>query len=312
MLAAAAVYGAEARSSTGLTGAWTSLPALLFLAGSVALLTAAAGDLRAAIHVVVLHDTRGRRRWEEAETQLVLWQKIQQGQEHDLNNALSAVDGTLLSLVRGRDQLPAATVDRLTVAVREQIQWLRTSLVGGDGQARAYDVYPLLAALVDLRSEGSQLVRLDADRGLKAYGRADRLAVAVNNLLANAAVHAASSDVTLSARRVTRPRGDVVEIVVSDHGPGLARSERSRAFQRGWRGPASADRTGSGLGLYQCRELMAGEGGRVYLLPTDEAATSGSEGLSVHLELPAAGAGPATGENIGTASRPGALSSRSA
>ncbi|MHB1510809.1 MAG: sensor histidine kinase [Acidimicrobiales bacterium] len=266
--------------------AWTGLPALVLLAGAVALLAAVAADLRAAIHVVVRHDTRGRRRWEEAETQLALWQKIRQGQAHDMSNALSAVDGTLLSLQRGRDRLSSDTVDRLTAAVRDQIDWLRTLLAGQDGPARRYDVTRLLSALVDLRQDSSPAVHLHAEEGIEAYGHPDRVAVVVNNILVNAAVHSSSASVKVTARLAARRGSDVVEIVVSDRGQGLCDADRAHALQRGWRGADAAGSPGSGLGLYQCSEMLSAEGGVVYLLPTDSTARPGAQGLSVHVELP--------------------------
>ena len=286
LLGAALTCVMESGSYANETGAWTGLPALVLLAGAAALLVPVAGDLRAAIHVVVSYDARGRRRWEEAETQLALWQRLQQGQEHDLRNALSAVDGTLLSLQRGREQLPAATVDRLTAAVRDQIDWLRTLLVGKDKPARRYDVNRILTALIDLRQGSSQSARLHAEYGLEAYGHPDRLAVVVNNILVNAAVHSSSPTVSVAACLAARPRGDVVEIAISDHGQGLSKADRVHALERGWRSPEAADRPGSGLGLYQCSEIISAEGGIIYLLPTDSTASPGSQGLSVHIELP--------------------------
>jgi two-component system sensor histidine kinase KdpD len=67
------------------------------------------------------------------------------------------------------------------------------------------------------------------------------------NLLSNAAHHSPlGSDVSVSARRL----GDNVEIAVSDHGPGVPRSDRERIFQLLPR-QAGADRAGLGLALSQ-------------------------------------------------------------
>ena len=53
-----------------------------------------------------------------------------------------------------------------------------------------------------------------------------------------------------------------VRITCADDGPGLDEQTARRAFDRGYRGPASQ---GSGLGLYDARDLMRAQGGDLVL-----------------------------------------------
>jgi len=268
-------------------GPTSLLSSLLLLAGALALLLTATLDLSGAIRVVVRYDARGRRRWEAAEGELELWHRTQEGKVHDLSSALSAMDGTLLSLITGRERLRAESVDHLLRSVREQIQWFRTFLIAGDGPPREYDLNPLLAQVSDLRR--SQLtVRFRAEPGLRAFGRPDRMAFALNNLLANCSRYAPSSPVTVSARRVHRPGSDAIEVCVADEGPGLSPDELTHLGTRGWRAAAHLEVPGSGLGLYQCAELLAADGGSLRCRLADPGAPRGRQGLAVYLELPAA------------------------
>jgi signal transduction histidine kinase len=273
---------------TATSRAWSILPAIFVVAGAAALLTTVVGKVNASLRAVVGVDPRGRRRWEAAESQLALLRRVHHGHEHDINNTMGAVDGALLVLQRQRDQLSPEQIDQLTSAAREEINWLRALLVGGDGSSSPYDLSGLLSAVISLRRGGPQAVSCHAPPGLHLVGRSDRLALAVNNLLANAAAYAPSATVTVEAHVDQSPEGTGVEVVVADDGPGLGDIDRRRAFERGWRGPLSERTSGDGLGLFQCRELIEAEGGRIRLAPTDPTAPPGRQGLSVHLWLPAA------------------------
>jgi signal transduction histidine kinase len=289
LFAVAAASGITASGVTATSRAWSILPSLLLVAAATVLLTTVVGKVNTALSAVVDVDLRGRRRWEAAESQLALLRRVQLGQEHDIISTLGAVDGALLVLQHQRDRLSPERVDQLTSAAREQINWLRTLLLGGDGSTASYNVSELLSAVVSLRSAGPQAVSCDVSPDLHIIGRPDRLALVVNNLLANAAAYAPSAQVAVRARSDDNPDGTGIEVVVADDGPGMGDIDRRRAFEPGWRGAQSEKAPGNGLGLSQCRDMVEAEGGRIKLSLTDPAAAPGGQGLSVHLWLPAAG-----------------------
>jgi two-component system, OmpR family, phosphate regulon sensor histidine kinase PhoR len=97
--------------------------------------------------------------------------------------------------------------------------------------------------------------------------------IAVNNLVDNALKYAGKGgQVGVSVAN----EGTVVEIVVSDRGPGIAPDERSRIFERFVRGETQPGETrprGSGIGLSLVKSVAEGHGGRAWV---DDAPGGGS------------------------------------
>lgn len=104
-------------------------------------------------------------------------------------------------------------------------------------------------------------VRLHPPVGITVLGEADRVAQAVDNLLANAVRHG-RPPVDVEAVAV----GDRVEIRVRDAGPGVDPAVRDRLFQRF---AAGGRRAGTGLGLFIVRELARAYGGDARYEPDD-------------------------------------------
>lgn len=288
------IAGATATISIGAAGAIQAVGAgdggrelsvLLLAAGAVELLAATLGDLRPAVGAVVRQDVRGRRRWEAAERQLLADRTSIRGQRHDLRNMLAGIDGTLLVLGSQRDRLPANEIDRMVQALRDEVRWLQ-ALVGDAVEASRYDLSELVSSLVAVRAVSDVAVRCLLAPRLLVDGRPDRVAMTIDNLLSNAAVHAPGAGVVVRTRLVPAPAGHLAELAVSDEGPGLSEADERRACERNWRAAAAAGRPGSGLGLAQCCELVEAEGGSLVLGPTHGERPVGARGLTVTVRLP--------------------------
>lgn len=99
------------------------------------------------------------------------------------------------------------------------------------------------------------------------------------NLLENALRYSpADRPVTLSLHR----EGDRAIIAVRDEGPGIAPEERSRIFQRFYRGASAAGRPGHGLGLSIVRAFADAMGGDIQLLSP----TMNGRGTEMRILLP--------------------------
>jgi len=165
----------------------------------------------------------------------------------------------------GAGRLQRLLNDLLT-ASRLESKRIRPSLQPVDlGEVLARSVAALKAAT----AEGA--IALDCRPGLTVLGEPDRLAQAVDNLLANAVRHG-RPPVSVQAR----PIEDRIEIAVSDAGPGVEPSVRDRLFQRFATG---GTRGGTGLGLFIVRELARAYGGDAWYEP--EPAPSGRFVLSL-------------------------------
>ncbi|MEU6577945.1 HAMP domain-containing sensor histidine kinase [Streptomyces sp. NPDC046805] len=101
----------------------------------------------------------------------------------------------------------------------------------------------------------------------------------IDNLLSNALrVSPPGTAITLAARTTPGDGGrtpPVVELHVTDEGPGMTEAERQRAFDRFWRA-ADAHHDGTGLGLTMVQQLTRASGGEIAL---DAAPRSGLDAV---------------------------------
>ncbi len=111
---------------------------------------------------------------------------------------------------------------------------------------------------------GGALVDIDpAVAGLRLRVDKRRIERVVANLVDNAAQYAGGV-----TRLGVEPAPDGVRLVVTDHGPGVAPTERERIFERFYRGQTSGRRgttDGTGLGLSLVAEHVRLHGGRVWV-----------------------------------------------
>jgi signal transduction histidine kinase len=97
---------------------------------------------------------------------------------------------------------------------------------------------------------------------LEGTGDAERVIQVVTNLLSNAMKFTPKGgEVVASVAAV--PQG--IEICVRDTGPGIPVEDQQRLFQRYWQGEASVRRGSLGLGLYICKNLIEGHGGKIWV-----------------------------------------------
>ena len=106
------------------------------------------------------------------------------------------------------------------------------------------------------------VLELDVPPDLSARFDRDALARIVGNLLDNAEKYgreAADRTIGLTAREA----GDTVEVVVSDHGPGVTPATRAQLFRPFTRGVSSDGPAGLGLGLALSQSLARAMGGEL-------------------------------------------------
>jgi signal transduction histidine kinase len=113
----------------------------------------------------------------------------------------------------------------------------------------------------ELAEEKGLTLTIDADdRVLPITGDGARLRQVFANLIDNAVKY------TPAPGRVTvtvRPSVDGAEVVVSDTGPGISAADRSRIWERLYRGDQSRTMRGLGIGLSLVRAIVEAHGGSV-------------------------------------------------
>lgn len=124
----------------------------------------------------------------------------------------------------------------------------------------------LVSAVVDLLepSASEKHVRIEADvdaiEGIEVLCDRGRIAQVLSNIAGNAVKFSPPGS---TVRIVARPRGDQVEIAITDFGPGIPREQLAQIFVRNWQAKSS-DRRGLGLGLTIAKGIVDAHGGRIW------------------------------------------------
>ncbi len=192
---------------------------------------------------------------------------------HDLRTPLTAIrvaaSNLKTSMLSAEDRLEQsdvilAEVERLTRLFQNILEMARidTGAIAAESlwshpteiiaAARDQVEHTLRPHPIEVNVEGDVLVRLDP-----------RLtATAIAHVLENAAQYSpAGSPIEISTRVA---RNELV-VHVRDHGPGIAQADLPHLFDRFYRGVAARNRTsGTGMGLWIARGLLAAEHGRLW------------------------------------------------
>ena len=218
------------------------------------------------------------------------------GVSHDLRTPLTAIRGAAFNLVEGLVKDPAAigryaklilrNAEELTAMI-ENVLAFSASLHSDKQEApEVFAIGDLLehaAASVaqEIEQAGCRIELAVAPDLPAVAGDAVALELVFRNLISNAARHGSGGKwIGVSAARF----GDGVEIRISDHGPGIAESERKRIFEPFYRGEKSRSQRiqGTGLGLSLVKITVERQKGAV------EVHNSPGGGAQFTVRLPAA------------------------
>jgi signal transduction histidine kinase len=204
--------------------------------------------------------------------------------EHEIRTAVTAVRGYLRWLGNESDRLLGPEHWTFVREARRAIERVAPLLDNLLELARSGDPLPSTRKPVRLHEVLELALRtarpLLADRGVKIecelgaapdslLGDADRLEQVFVNLLANAAAFSPEgARVRIVSEFAELGGGPVLQVAISDEGPGVARADTERlfrAFVRGPRPPGAS--SGVGLGLAICQRILAAHGGHIEAVP---------------------------------------------
>jgi signal transduction histidine kinase len=214
---------------------------------------------------------------------------------HELRTPMTAVLGAAKTLLREDLRLTdderlqllemiASQATRLSQVTEDVL--LTTSLDRGDLRVAAtrVDVDEIAGEAVRAMQPqvpGRISLELHTDSAGSAVGDRDRVEQVLVNLIDNAVKYSASgSEVVVTTERLPH----AVRVSVADAGDGIPEPEQSRIFEKFYRSDTQLTRgpSGTGLGLYICRELVHRMGGRIGVR------SESGRGSTFFFELPAA------------------------
>ncbi|MGP4054008.1 sensor histidine kinase [Mycobacterium sp. 4D054] len=226
---------------------------------------------------------------------------------HELRTPLTSmrtnVELLMESMKPGAPPIPDEDMAELRADVIAQIEEMSTlvgdlvDLTRGDAGFTVHETVEL-TDVIDRSLERVRRRRNDIEFDLsvmpwQVFGDAAGLGRAVLNLLDNAAKW--SPPGAHVGVRLVQIDSTHAELVVSDHGPGIAPQERALVFERFFRSTSARAMPGSGLGLAIVKQVVLKHGGSVNV---GETVPGGQPpGTSMHVVLPGrpspAGADPA-------------------
>lgn len=199
---------------------------------------------------------------------------------HDLRTPLTVVLGQAELLERRAARDPAAPADaagiariarearRLRDLVSQLLDVQRLEKGAAVMELSDTDVWDVVSAVRErFHDHGLDLRAVPPEASLVASIDRMRIEQVLDNLIENAIKYTTNGELP----EITVDwEGDEARIAVVDRGVGVPETERDRIFERFYRASnvENVTDTGMGLGLYICRRIIEGHGGRIWAQPT--------------------------------------------
>ncbi len=208
---------------------------------------------------------------------------------HELRTPLGFIKGYSTSLLREDTKWDEKTqheflaiiddeADRLTHLIENMLESARLQT-----KTLQFKFQPLrLDALIRdvatrIHTHHSNLqVNLDCENVPSILGDGVRLSQVFENLFSNAMKYAPESPIQISIRRTVK----TLRVTFADRGPGIPEDYLPFIFERFYRVPGQGAVTGTGLGLYICKQIILAHHGKIW------AESILDEGTTFFIELP--------------------------
>jgi heavy metal sensor kinase len=200
---------------------------------------------------------------------------------HDLRSPITRMRGVAETTLTGPQSLEAyrdmgATIieesDRLSEMINTMLEIAQSESGVLNIERQELDMTDLLQAAADLFLVVAEEKQIELTTELPngpiwVCGDKTRLQRTIANLLDNAIKYTpAGGQIGLKARTT----GDRLNIEICDTGPGIPTAERSRIFERFYRGEKSRSSRGNGLGLSLAKTIVQAHGGRITVSDNQE------------------------------------------
>ena len=234
--------------------------------------------------------------WRKTTTELRELKRQMQLQEdfvstisHELRTPLGFIKGYSTSLLRADTRWDAETQREFLTIIDEEADRLSLLIENVLESARLqsktlplrFQPLRLDAVLRDvvtrIRTRYKDLdISMDLSPVPQISGDGVRIAQVFENLFTNAVKYAPGAPITVTLKQ----SGDHMDISISDRGPGVTPDALPLIFERFYRVRSEKTVTGSGLGLYICRQIIQAHRGKIW------AESTPGEGITFFIELP--------------------------
>jgi len=192
---------------------------------------------------------------------------------HDIRTPLTSINGFVTAMLDGT--IPEEKQSHYLELIKQQTDRIRTlvtqmteasSLSHPDPEMmEEFNINDMINDIVDnleaqLTDKQIRVIKsLDPGPGIMVYGEAQQLCRVIINIITNAIKFTPQNgEIKISTETNSKQRK--VFISVEDSGAGVEESKRQRIFESFYQADPSRKAEGFGLGLYICKQILAGHG----------------------------------------------------
>ena len=192
---------------------------------------------------------------------------------HDIRTPLTSINGFVTAMLDGT--IPEEKQPHYLELIKQQTDRIRTlvtqmteasSLSHPDpDMMEEFNINDMINDIVDnleaqLTDKQIRVIKsLDPGPGIMVYGEAQQLCRVIINIITNA-IKFTPQNGEIKISTETNPKARKVIISVEDSGAGVEESKRQRIFESFYQADPSRKAEGFGLGLYICKQILAGHG----------------------------------------------------
>ena len=192
---------------------------------------------------------------------------------HDIRTPLTSINGFVTAMLDGT--IPDEKRQHYLELIKQQTDRIRTlvtqmteasSLSHPDpDMMEEFNINDMINDIIDnleaqLTDKQIKIIKsLDPGPGIIVYGEAQQLCRVIINIITNA-IKFTPQNGEIKVTTETNPKQRKVIISVEDSGAGVEESKRQRIFESFYQADSSRKSEGFGLGLYICKQILAGHG----------------------------------------------------